>query len=112
MAAEPPELTISTTHAGDTTTVVLEGEIDLATSTQLNRELDAMLDRVPPPVRLRVDLAAVNFMDTTGVAVLLKARRRAQESGCRFAVSSTSPAIARLFDITGLAGLLTDGNGE
>ena len=108
MSPVPPELTIRTTHAGETTTVVLEGEIDLATSTQLNRELDGVLDRVPPPVRLRVDLAAVNFMDTTGVAVLLKARRRALESSCHFAVSSTSPAIARLFDITGLAGLLTD----
>jgi anti-anti-sigma factor len=112
MSPEPPELTIRTAHAGDTTTVVLEGEIDLATSTRLNRELDAVLDRVPPPMRLRVDLAAVGFMDTTGVAVLLKARRRALESGCRFAVSSTSPAIARLFEITGLAGLLTDGTGD
>jgi anti-anti-sigma factor len=47
-------------------------------------------------------------MDTTGVAVLLKGRRRAHEVGCRFTVISTSPTIARLFEITGLAGLLTE----
>jgi anti-anti-sigma factor len=47
-------------------------------------------------------------MDTTGVAVLLKGRRRALEIDCRFVVSTTSPPIARLFEITGLAGLLTE----
>ena len=47
-------------------------------------------------------------MDTTGVAVLLKARRRALELDCHFVVTSTSPTIARLFEITGLAGLLTE----
>jgi len=40
--------------------------------------------------------------------VLLTARRRALELGCRFGVSSASPTITRLFEITGLAGLLTD----
>ena len=108
MAPEPPELTIRATDAGDTTTLVLEGEIDLLTSTQLNRELDTVLDRVPPPTRLRVDLAAVGFMDTTGVAVLLKARRRALEAGCRFTVKSASPTIQRLLEITGLASLLAE----
>jgi anti-anti-sigma factor len=109
MMQEPPQLTIRATHAGDTSTLTLTGEIDLVSSTRLNRELDTLLDRVPPPVRLRIDLADVAFMDTTGVAVLLKARRRALELDCRFVVSSTSPTIARLFEITGLAGLLAEG---
>jgi anti-anti-sigma factor len=101
-------LTVHVADLGDTSTVRLTGEIDLVSSTQLNRELETLLDRVPPPTRLRLDLREVSFMDTTGVAVLLKARRRAHELGCRFAVVSTSPAIARLFEITGLAGLLAE----
>ena len=96
------------TYVGDTTTVTVAGEIDLASSTRINRELDMVFDRVPSPLIVRVDLAAVGYMDTSGVAVLLKARRRAQELGSRFTVISTSPAIARLFEITGLAGLLSD----
>ena len=43
-------------------------------------------------------------MDTTGVAVLLKARRRALEAGCRFTVKAASPTIQRLLEITGLGG--------
>jgi anti-anti-sigma factor len=102
------DLDVHTSYAGDAATVVVAGEVDLATSTRLNRELDAVLDRVPAPVRLRIDLAAVAYMDTTGVAVLLKARRRALEQECRFTVISTSPALTRLFEITGLAGLLSE----
>ncbi|HET6548826.1 MAG TPA: STAS domain-containing protein [Solirubrobacter sp.] len=99
-------LTVTTTHDGETSTVTIAGEIDLATSTRVNRELDMALDRTPR--RLHIELAAVPFMDTTGVAVLLKARRRALEQGCGFSVTSTSPAIARLFEITGLTGLLAE----
>src|SRR4051794_25500515 len=101
MSAGPPELTIETTFAGDTATVTLTGEIDLLTSTPLNRELAALLEREPPPARLCIELEGVSFMDTSGVAVLLTARRRALERGCRFGVSSASPTISRLFEITG-----------
>ena len=55
-----------------------------------------------------MELADGHVHGHDGVAVLLKARRRALEVGCRFMVSSTSPTIARLFEITGLAGLLTE----
>jgi anti-sigma B factor antagonist len=102
------DLEIRTSYDGDAATVIVEGEIDLATSTQLNRELDAVLDRAPAPVRLRIDLGAVEFMDTTGVAILLKARRRALEQGCRLTVISTSHALTRLFEITGIAALLAE----
>ncbi len=108
MVPEPPDLEVLVTDTGDTTTVVIAGEIDLATSTRLNRELDMVLDRVPSPVLLRIDLGGVGFMDTTGVAILLKSRRRCLEVGCRFNVIAMSPTIARLFEITGLAGLLAE----
>jgi anti-anti-sigma factor len=108
MLPEPPALTVETTYTGDIATIALAGEIDMLTSTRLNREFETVLDRVPAPAHVRVNLGDVGFMDTSGVAILLKARRRALELGCRFTVSTTSPAIARLFEITGLAGLLAE----
>jgi anti-anti-sigma factor len=92
----------------DAVTVTVRGEIDLATSTRLNRDLDGALDQEPAPTRLRIDLSEVHFMDTSGVAVMLKARRRALEAGARFSVISPSPTIKRLLEITGLASLLAD----
>ena len=108
MISEPPDLEVTIARAGDAVTVTVRGEIDLATSTRLNRELEAALDHDPHPARLRIDLAQVNFMDTTGVAVLLKARRHALETGARFSVISTSPTIKRLLEITGLASLMAE----
>jgi anti-sigma B factor antagonist len=101
-----PELDVHVDRNGDVATVHVAGEIDLSTSTGLNRELDIVLEA--RPARLRLDLLEVGFMDTTGVAVLLKARRRALELGCRLTVSSSSPTITRLLEITGLTGLLTE----
>ena len=103
-----PEFELHTAYVGDTAMVTVVGEVDLLTSVRLNRELDMALDRTPTPTWLRVDLAGVGFMDTTGVAVLLKARRRALQLHCRFTVASTSHAIGRLLEITGLAGLLAE----
>jgi anti-anti-sigma factor len=99
-----PGLDVVTTREGSTTTVVLTGEVDLLTAVRLDRELVAVLDAEPE--WLRLDLVDVAFMDTSGVAILLKARRRALEVGCRFTVKSASPTIQRLLEITGLASLL------
>ena len=108
MFPEGPDLEVTVARDGDIVVVTVVGEIDLVTSTRLNRELDSTLDHDPPPARLRIDLEQVTFMDTIGIAVLLKARRRALEAGARFSVISTSPAIGRLFEITGLTSLLAD----
>ena len=108
MLSEPPDLEVTIARVDDAVTVTVKGEIDLATSTRLNRDLDGALDQEPVPARLRIDLSQVNFMDTSGVAVMLKARRRALEAGARFSVISPSPAIKRLLEITGLASLMAE----
>ena len=82
------------------------GEIDLVTSGQLERALDRCLDRSRQPAHITVDLTGVGFMDTTGVAHLLAARARADEVGSRLVVSSTSPSLTRLFEITGIGRML------
>ena len=101
-----PELEVQIAHEGSTTTVVVVGEIDLVTTVRLNRELEMAFEAEPQ--WLRIDLSGVAFMDTTGVAVLLKARRTALAAGCRFSVKSASPTIQRLLEITGLASLLSE----
>ena len=101
-----PGLEVYVEYSEDAAVVRVVGDIELSTSTQLNRELDGVLAR--RPARVRLDLLAVGFMDTTGVAVLLKARRRALELDCRLTVTSSSPTITRLLEITGLTSLLTE----
>ena len=105
---EPPSIRVRTTHSGETSTVELAGELDYFTSIGVNRVLEDVLDRVPPPAQLHLELGALQFMDSSGLAILLSARRRAAARGCEMTVTSTSPTIARLFELKGLIGLLTD----
>jgi anti-anti-sigma factor len=100
------QLDVQVTYEGAATTVAVSGEIDLVTAVRLDRELMMALEAEPE--WLRLDLRDVAFMDTSGVAVLLKARRAALEADCRFTVKSASPAIERLLEITGLASLLAE----
>jgi anti-sigma B factor antagonist len=93
---------------GEISTLTAHGVIDVSTSSALQRALDAVLDHVPGPQIVRVDLTDVQFMDTLGVAVLLTARNRTERSGRRLVVVSTSPALDRLFAITGLDRLLRE----
>jgi anti-anti-sigma factor len=112
MSAQPPpppepQLTIRRDERGDVVTFTIAGEVDLVNSTQLKRAFDYELDRRPPPAEIHADLAAVDFMDTMGVAVLLHARSRALKRGSRFVVTSASPFLDRLFAVTGIARLIS-----
>ncbi len=49
-----------------------------------------------------VDLAQVELLDSTGLAVLLAARDRAQKSGSRFFLCSLQPTVRLVLEITNL----------
>jgi anti-anti-sigma factor len=78
--------------------VHVRGEIDIATSPELQDVLERTIDASDLPVI--ADLSAVEFMDASGLHVLIAAVRRA--GGGRFAVAAPSPAVRRLLEITGL----------
>ena len=77
--------------------VVARGEIDLKSAAQFEALVDeAILDGgVPRPVL--VDLAECTFIDSSGLAVLLRARDRV-EGGPAIACSGGAPA-ARLLEL-------------
>jgi len=83
-------------------TVLAVGDVDAHTAPQLWPALDAM----PTDGAVAVDLSGVNFIDSSGLRVLVRAHRRQGEGGGSLTLLAASPAVARLLDITGLAGEL------
>jgi anti-sigma B factor antagonist len=79
------------------------GEVDLATSPGLRRELLATL--AVPVSGLTVDLEHVTFIDGSGVAALNAARRHASERGIAFALESVPRMIQRILELAGLCEL-------
>lgn len=52
---------------------------------------------------LGLDLSAVEFIDSSGLRILVNAHREMEAAGNRLVLLSASDAVARLLDITGLA---------
>ncbi len=73
------ELKVTTRSQGEHTVLSVTGEIDLYTAPTLQSELMAALGS--GPVSLVVDMAGVDFCDSTGINVLLAAHRHARERG-------------------------------
>ena len=51
---------------------------------------------------ITLDLSAVEFMDSSGLRVILELHQRAQDGSRRLLLRTPSPAVARLFEIAGL----------
>jgi anti-sigma B factor antagonist len=78
-------------------TVVAEGDIDLAGGPLLDTAI-LRLENSSPVV---IDLAAVEFIDSSGLRSLLAASRRAQGRGTTVVLRSPSAGVLRLLSITG-----------
>ena len=79
---------------------VLQGELDSANA----YVVDAQLRRVEEhgPAVLLVDLRGLSFMDSTGLARLLAAHRRAQRGGWRLVLVRGCAAVQRVLALSGV----------
>jgi anti-anti-sigma factor len=84
----------------DLRVLMVRGELDIATSGLFQHELDDLLKTGIP--RVEVDLAGVEFMDSSALSALVGAHERARKSGQQFALLSPSPVCAKVLGITGL----------
>lgn len=91
-------------RSGVVTTVEATGELDAASSKELERVLTEVL---ADHQDVAVDLAKVTFIDSSGLRVVTAAARDAEAAGSTFVVSGASTAVRRIFEITGLGGLLS-----
>jgi len=90
---------------GDASVLAVSGELDLRTSPELEDRLSQAFDRGAELVIL--DLRGIEFMDSTGLRVLLSAHQRAHESGRRFALVKGADQVERVLTLTGVRDLLT-----
>ena len=95
-----PLLKISTRTLAGAVHLVVQGEIDLATTPVLVDRLE--LAGQADPALLVVDLGGVTFIDGAGLSALLGAARRARSAGRRFQIAHPSAAIRRLLELTAI----------
>lgn len=81
---------------------VLHGELDLGNESQLHDVAMAQL-AAHEPTTLRLDLADISFLDSSGINALLDIRKYASERGIDMEIVAVSHRVARILTIVGLA---------
>ncbi len=79
--------------------VVIRGELDLATVPRLQDVLDRVLARRPR--RLEIDLSGVTFLSVYAVSVLLATRRHLAARGATLVLRHPTPIARRVLTLTG-----------
>ena len=87
--------------------VRVAGEVDMATAPQIT---DAVQDALATgAAHVRLDLAEVTFLDSTGIRTLLFAQRDAAEQGVLLRVTDAHRRVVRVLEIAGALETLRDG---
>ena len=85
---------------GNDLRITLEGELDIATSPQVDAVLREPCEN---GVRRRVlDLAGLTFMDSSGLRIILSAHATARREGPSLVLVPGPPSVQRVFEITGM----------
>jgi anti-sigma B factor antagonist len=89
---------------GSTAVIAFEGEVDLEHSPTARRIL---LDCVDAGRDVVVDMSAVGYIDSSGIASLVEALQAARRKQTRFALAAVSPAAMRVFQLARLDRVFT-----
>lgn len=74
----------------------LEGEIDLHRSPRVERSLASMIKKRPD--RIVVDLSGVTFIDSSGMAVLIRAMQNMKVYGGNFSLRGLNDHVRPIFE--------------
>jgi anti-anti-sigma factor len=81
--------------------IAVEGELDMNTATDLERELEGPFAAAGTP--LLIDLSRCEFIDSTGIALIVRSWQALDGDGSdRFALCGIGHQVKRVLDITGL----------
>ncbi len=90
-------LALTLVHANGTAVIEAEGEIDMATVPELREFLNSLVGHVV------FDLAAVTFLDSTGIGVVVAARNRLIAAGGDLLLRSPRGIVRTALETVGMA---------
>lgn len=105
----PTSFAIESREQGSALVIAVRGELDLNTAPQLEESLNPVLEDGSRP--LAIDLSACEFIDSTGISLIVRAWRQlgGESNGTAngsFALCGLNDQVQRLFDITGLESMV------
>jgi anti-sigma B factor antagonist len=98
-------LRVETRNGSGDVLLSVQGEVDLATAPELEAALERGLQGTAR--RLVVDLRGVEFLDSSGLSLLVRHDRLARSAARRLVVIKGPPHVHQVFELTGLSDHLT-----
>jgi anti-anti-sigma factor len=84
----------------DIRTFTVRGELDMGTAPDLEGELEPVLAN--PGTSIMLDLSECEFIDSTGIALIVRAWRQLEQGDGRLVLCSHNIQVRRLLEITGV----------
>jgi anti-anti-sigma factor len=97
-ALEGLQVLVRAHKAGDEVQIHVAGELDLASLDVLGKALDGAFEAALGDVQ--VELSNMTFCDSTGLCLLLTARRRLQAAGRALRLVNPTPGMLRLLELS------------
>ena len=98
MTKEIKHETWSLTEDIDSSTIAVSGEIDYSTSPTLRTHLHDFISKSSGEVK--ADLSGLEYLDSSGLAVLIEARRILQEKGRAMRITDITGEVRKIFELT------------
>ena len=77
--------------------VQLQGSFDMSCSNDLRQQMMDIL--VNPPQKMIIDMADVECMDSSGLAILIEALKLSRRSNCNMKLAAISKRVKGVFEI-------------
>ena len=94
-------MNISTAFSAGRLTIFLSGELDHHEARCTVRSIDELLDEYLPR-DCAIDMSGLSFMDSSGIAVIIRISRRMKELGGRAWIENPAKQPQRVIDASGI----------
>ena len=89
---------------GNELTLFVTGEIDHHNARKIRETADGLIQQKHPAM-LKMNFSGVNFMDSSGIGLIMGRYRTMQLYGGKLKVTEIPPALRRMMELSGLSGL-------
>lgn len=94
-------LSVATTWRDHVATVTLDGELDLGPREIVDQAIGQAIG-TDGTTGVVVDLSGLRFLDSSGINVLVKGRRQADQAGVSFRVDGATDIVRQVLSLTGV----------
>jgi anti-sigma B factor antagonist len=102
-AEEAPAIAIDVERDGDAAVITVGGELEFGTAAALRSMLIDLSQQGADPVI--VDVSGLEFIDSTGLSLLVQAKQRFVSQGRQFVLRRPPHRVVRVLETSGLAEL-------